>query len=607
VAPASRASLRALAPLGAIALVAAATSAGLWRPLCVYGHSVDLDPFRAVAFDAAFRAGDWLPSWTPWWYHGHGSPLFHYYAPLPFYLTELFLLAGASLARALQATLFSAWLASGLALYLLARDALSRPAACAAAVLYLLAPYHLVDMLVRHALGEHLSFAWLPLAVWGVAGGVRHGGRLRFALGALAVGALPLTHNVTALVALPLVIAWSVFEAARARSAAGLARAAAAVLLGLALSAFFWLPALAELGQVPARERLTSGYYAFETHFVAPRQLWQPGWGFGGSVAGEGDGLSFQIGLVHLALLALALAAIARGLRREGGRRLDTSAASTLAAFAVFAAAAWMTTAASRLVWAALPPLALLQFPWRFLAFAAFGASLAAGFAIDGLIPARRGAFRGLAAAAAIASAVLAYAPYTQPRFAVYDRAHEEIVAAPYAEAQTLLHGAARYQDACGRATLAALVASGQGGASRHEYVPAAVNRLPTRVPAQRADLLAGGRIERAETLAPNHERFTLAPGAGGELRFHQFYFPGWRATIDGETAPLTVEPASGLIRVALPAGARVVELEFGSTPLRRAAAAGSLVAVAALLLVAGAPLARARPPRPQAPPQPGR
>ena len=277
-------------------------------------------------------------------------------------------------------------------MYLLARDALSRPAATVAAVLYLLAPYHLVDMLVRHALGEHLAFVWIPLALWGVAGTLGRPGALRFAVGALAVAALPLTHNLTALLALPVVIGWSALAWARTRDTAGLARAAAATALGLALSAFFWLPALADLAAVSARQRLTGEYFRFWLHFVEPGQLFYSPWGFGGSREGTlDDGMSFQIGLLHWALAGAAAAALAARFRRAGGLGRDEASWTALAALAVFAAAALMTTALSRPLWDAIPWLALAQFPWRFLTLAVFGASLASGFAIDALAaPERR-------------------------------------------------------------------------------------------------------------------------------------------------------------------------------------------------------------------------
>jgi hypothetical protein len=489
--------------------------------------------------------------------------------------------------------LFSGWLASGLAMYLLARDAFSRPAATAAAVLYLFAPYHLVDMLVRHALGEHLAFVWLPLAIWGVAGTVSRPGALRFAVGALALAALPLTHNLTALLALPVVIAWSALAWAQTRDHAGLTRAAAATALGLGLSAFFWLPAIADLGGVSARERLTGEFFRFSLHFVDPTQLFSSAWGFGGSRPGTlDDGMSFQIGLLHWALAGVAAAALARRVLRAGGLGRDPATWTALAALAAFGGGALMTTAISEPLWNALDWLALAQFPWRLLTLAAFGASLASGFAIDALFPPERRAARPLAAAAVVACALLVYGGYAQPRFAVYDRERNEYLHTSYPEARVLLGEPGRHQDVAARADLATLIETGQSGTSRHEYLPRAVTRLPTKPPERRAEVLGSGRVEREETVGPNHERFTVAMEAAGELRFHQFFFAGWRAAIDGKPAPLASERASGAILVPVPAGRHAVEIEFGSTPLRRVANATS--ALALLLLVAAA--ARLRP-----------
>jgi hypothetical protein len=583
-----------LAPIAVLVLVAVSTSLSLWRPLFVYGHSIDLDPYRQLAFDAALRAGDWLPRWTPDWYHGYGSPLFHFYSPLAYFVTELWLLAGAPLARAFQLTLFVAWLGSGLAMYLLARDAYSRAASTVAAVLYLLAPYHLVDMLVRHALGEHLAFVWIPLAIWGIAGTLSRPGALRFAVGALAMAALPLTHNLMALFALPVVVAWSALAWARTRDRAGLARAAAATWLGLALSAFFWLPALADLAAVSARQRLTSEYFRFSLHFVHPGQLFWSPWGFGGSREGTlDDGMSFQIGVLHWALAAAAAIALAIRLRRARGLSRDEASGTTLAALGVFGAATLMTTALSEPLWTAIPWLALAQFPWRFLTLAAFGASLASGLAIDALIPPAPRWVRPLAAAAAVLLAVLAYGGFARAQFAIYDRAQREPVPAPWPQALALLEDAARYQDLGARANLETLVEDGQSGVSRHEYLPNGVTRLPSRPPAIRAEVLAAGRVERAERLGPNHDRFRVAMQEPGPLRFHQFLFPGWRAAVDGNPAPLRAEPGSGVILIEVPAGPHEVEVEFASTPLRQAASAASALALLGLLIACLGPWLR--------------
>ncbi len=243
-------------------LVAALTlSARVWRPLLLYGHSSCIDGWRMLVFDEAIRAGNWLPRWTPDYYYGYGSPIFHFYAPLPYYLSEIWHLLGFSIVASMKLTLVATWALSGLFMYLLARDYLSRPASFAAGLFYMMAPYHLVDMLVRHAFGEHVAFAWMPLIAWGAAGCVKKPDPLRFAAGAAGLALLALSHNITALIFMPFAIGWVLFEFARFRSWRGLAAGAACLAGGLFLSAFFWLPAFVEKKLVWASESLTEEFF----------------------------------------------------------------------------------------------------------------------------------------------------------------------------------------------------------------------------------------------------------------------------------------------------------------------------------------------------------
>jgi len=57
-------------------------------------------------------------------------------------------------------------------------------------------------------------------------------------------------------------------------------------------------------------------------------------------------------------------------------------------------------------------------------------------------------------------------------------------------------------------------------------------------------------------------------------------YYPGWKATVDGREATLGRADYS-LIGVALPAGARTIELSFDSAPYHT----GKAVTLAALAL----------------------
>jgi hypothetical protein len=63
-------------------------------------------------------------------------------------------------------------------------------------------------------------------------------------------------------------------------------------------------------------------------------------------------------------------------------------------------------------------------------------------------------------------------------------------------------------------------------------------------------------------------------------VRFRQYYFPGWQATVDGEPAEIYPEDELGLITVDLPAGEHIVTLNYVGTTVQRIATVISLVSV---------------------------
>ncbi len=88
----------------------------------------------------------------------------------------------------------------------------------------------------------------------------------------------------------------------------------------------------------------------------------------------------------------------------------------------------------------------------------------------------------------------------------------------------------------------------------------------------------------------PTAARWRVSAAEDWTLTVLTFYFPGWRATIDGQ--PVSIEPTSpqGLIRFAVPAGEHLVTLRFGETPVRLLGdglSAAALVVLIALSAVA--------------------
>src|SRR5260370_1035021 len=145
------------------------------------------------------------------------------------------------------------------------------------------------------------------------------------------------------------------------------------LLLGIFLASFYWLPTLVEMKYTNVISQIGGGS-DFRDHFVCLNQLWNSPWGFGGSVPGCVDGISFRIGKVHLlvALLALALWWFVKKQSKENNIIFGFSLIGLLLSI-------FLTLSASLVIWNFITPMAFFQFPWRFLIIICLFSSFIAG------------------------------------------------------------------------------------------------------------------------------------------------------------------------------------------------------------------------------------
>lgn len=288
-------------------------------------------------FAAELARGNLYPRWLPQSHGGLGSPVFYYYPPLAFYLSGAAQLLGLAPHQAVLAAFAVAFLLSGIGAFLWLED---RPNPLIGALLFVAAPYHVLDFVYRGAQAESLAIALLPF----LAIGLRRIADGRGAVpAALAYGALIMTH-------LPLALLASLFFVApfallhRDR----LAGFALAVALGIALSAIYLLPALA---LEPHRD--SARLYGLPHLRPAYWTLWQ------GNLA---DGPVRMMLFVAATLAAASLAAIAAGQRRAG-----------IAGLIATALAVGLIPG----LWS-LPPIGKVQFPYRVLPLAELALAAAA-------------------------------------------------------------------------------------------------------------------------------------------------------------------------------------------------------------------------------------
>ena len=165
-----------------------------------YGASDDLHIAWLFEFHKTLMAGQIPPRFVPDLSFGFGYPLFNFVFPLPFYIAELFHLLGLNLVDSIKAVFLISVPLSGLFMYLLLREFTSKTVSLFGAVLYIYTPYRAVDLYIRGAIGEILSFVFLPLLTLSVLKLTKDETEEKrwIGIGGLSIAGLILTHNITA-------------------------------------------------------------------------------------------------------------------------------------------------------------------------------------------------------------------------------------------------------------------------------------------------------------------------------------------------------------------------------------------------------------------------
>ena len=530
----------------------------MWSPGLLWGHSAWFDLVRVVELNAAIRSGDLFPAWSPDLYHGYGSPLFQFYAPLSYYVVEIPLAVGIDLVSALKLALVALLIMSGLAMYGFARANTSRASALCAAILYMVAPYRMVDLFVRHALAEHGAFVWFPLIALGTQRFLQERTRGAAILAATATAGLVLTHNVMAMIALPVCVGIGWYVNGRANNWRTALWAAYPAAAGVGTTAFFWWTALTTRGLTRAEDSLTMGYLDFHDHFLAARRFFGFKWTLGNGLDDAGQ-MPLQVGLLHVLAIGCAIALLSK---KSGMRWVRVGVACSLGGLV-------MCHAIAQPVWDALPLLKYVQFPWRFLAIVTFGAAMC-GAAVAEVLAVRWPRAQSFIFVAAAGLVLTTYWPaYSTARFQVADRITERMVFATPEQAAALA-GLGRLISFDGMITPEAVRSAEERATGRDDFLPRGVQEKPT-APAAQPVTCNGGTVVSWERRGLNRYQASASMGEDGTVFLQQFWFPGWSALVDGHAVAVMPFGKSAIASCAVPAGKHIVEFNYTGLRQRRA------------------------------------
>lgn len=531
-----------------------------WGPLLnpayfFAAHDARHSIFYLVEFDQVIRDGVLWPRWSPDFAFGYGYPLFNIYAPLAIYLAEVVHLLGADMITAVKLIYILATVGAGLGMFGFVRRLFGSNAGLVAGLVYMFAPFHLVELYVRSAFAEYVSLMWLPFILWAFTELIARPTFRRAALAGLSYGLLALTHHATLLTFTPflaLYILAIIAGKARLNPAAWARQVAVnlgAGLLGVMLAAIYLIPLLLEYRFIKI-EQWTSGSYNFDQHFVYFSQFLSPFWGYGYAGPGPIDFMPYQIGIVIFGLLSIAITALILGIESMGHRytALLFAGATLVAVWLMSPPAAWF--------WHALPIASLVQFPWRLLIISSLCAAVAIGGGIAALKP---GHTLTLLLALPV---VLASYNYAQPEYTPIPDWADTPLAVINWDAESVA-------DRVGMVIY--------------------TTQQPTTSPLE-AQYRAGHPLSAATVLRGNAQVETLRRGGSSDtirvsgtetatVQFYRYDYPGWQVRVDGKFVSHRHEPPHGLITVDVPPGEHQLELKMGTTPARTIGVLLSLLA----------------------------
>jgi hypothetical protein len=473
--------------------------------------------FAQTLFDA-ISAGTLHPGWGAEANGGFGDPGIRLYPPLLYYLLAVTRALSRNWYNSIILGFVALSVLGALGMYFWARCLLPRNLAVVAGVLYAFIPYRVNEFYGASLLAEYAAASLLPFAFAFVVRICRWQRRRDTGGLAIAFALLVLANLPVAVIASLSLLFYALLIIPRRAFWRTLSSLAIAVAAGLAASAFYWTTMLAEL---PWMKSAAAGsnvnaasYFDYRLNFVfSPFAL--------------GNTNSWLSSMLTLATLSMAFAAavmFCSAYRKKLGWELKS-------VFALLVLALFMSTDLSRPVWAVIPKLKEVQFPWRWLVVSSCAVPLLTAASIPFWKEQMKGRFRWAAILAL--GGVLFSLSYSVARTR---------------EANYL----PRFEFGAASKSIFA------GDSLDYWHEPVWMNERP----APMAEIEAGERKFKITSWEPETRTFWIGPGPAQDIRIRSFYYPYWVAQGSGQT--LNTKPAfDGSLLISVPAEEASVQLEF--------------------------------------------
>lgn len=457
------------------------------------------------------------PRWSGSFNYSFGSPHLLFYYPLENYLGAFLHSLGFSFQDAYKVLIALSFILAPIFFYAWISQLLNREFAFLGALLYGLTPYRFADMFVRGSLGEMFAFTMIPLVFLFIEKASKKQSIKYIISGSVVYGLLILSHNILSLVFSFILFGYILMKNWSVRR--HILSVGLILLLGLMLSAFFWIPALYESKYLNT-EMFTGNFY--KDHFLPFGKIIYSNWGFGDKVYQE-NGLSPYVGPVHFLLILIAVILLFKKMRE--GKFL-------LFWLVIFFISLFLALSFSQHIWTAIATLRKFQFPWRFIAVGSFASAVIGSYVFSSF---KRKSF------AYFTIVILIFISFPLARVNGYFNYPDKFyLSFPFMD----FHGESTTIWTAGNAS---------------------------QFPKKPIEVIAGEGSVRDISKKSNEHQFSVDAKSELVILDNTVYFPGWVATIDGKKTPIQFQDINhrGLITFTVPEGIHNIKITFKESPIR--------------------------------------
>jgi len=306
---------------------------------------------RAQEFFYALKLGYFPVRWAFHLDNNFGLPLFNFIYPGPYYLSVLLQFFGFSEWSGIKALIISSYFLGGLGIFLIFKKR-HKYLALVSALLYLLVPYHFLNIFVRAALGEILAIGIMPWT-WLAFQNLVNKTKLRW-YHPLPLFLLFLFHNFLSIFFLIFLLVYLVINKKLRKETIS------SLLFSFGLAAFFLIPMIGESRYLTSIVNQQASY-DYQSKAVSLKSLIYSKWGFGFSAIKSEEQMSFQLGISNILVVILGLIISLIKPKKE-----------LLIYLVTFMAAVFLITPQSGFLLSFFPWLSFAHFPYRFLFLTTF-------------------------------------------------------------------------------------------------------------------------------------------------------------------------------------------------------------------------------------------